>query len=801
MVATQPAAVPVASAKTTPRVMRPALPVLIALAGGIAAGNVLPIAPATYAWLALAAGVFALATVKRRRLATLALLLAFSLTGIGLLQVSHDRVAPSHLVLRIGPESHLARLRLRILTPATTRLTEHPFRQTTTAARAEALAIESEGHWLTCSGSLLLRISGESPALRPGQVIESLGTLSAIQGPENPGEYDWQAHFAQEGIRLRCGIGDGRAVRVVADEGEGWLWTCRRWVRQAFAAGFSTSQQLDRAALQTLLLGDNDDLLEQTWADFRATGTAHHLSISGMHVGIVAVIILLCTRSLLVSPRSALLVTLTCVLAYAAMTQPSPPVVRSVLLCLTLAAARLAGRNTDPLQALAVGVIAMLLYNPLDLANPGFQLSVAAVAGLLLWARPVQQWMESWEHEHDRMARQIRPPRGIWAVYHRLRAMAIEALAAGIVAHLITLPLVAWHFGQMNPYAIVCGIALAPFVGLALVAALSKTLLTLLIPPAASWLAAAAVLPSLVMRDVVGWMAHWPGSQFSAPPIPLWVLGLYGVLACLPVLPLIRQWRRAWIGPALAMLAGMLLPLWASLFVGPERGSLRLTVLSVGNGSAMLVQLPDGQSAMVDCGSMFNPRLFDGTIQPALRTLGVSKLDAVLLTHEDRDHVSALPDIVKAYHPSVFHHLASGEQPIRSRDCQVEVLAPDPATRLAGNDASAVLRIRYAGRSLLFTGDIQDKGISALLAQTGSLETDVLLAPHHGSAVAATARLLEAARPHWVLCSSAHSRSGRQAVFDRLCATRGKPTLRTGDAGAITVTINAKGAMDVRTWR
>jgi competence protein ComEC len=305
------------------------------------------------------------------------------------------------------------------------------------------------------------------------------------------------------------------------------------------------------------------------------------------------------------------------------------------------------------------------------------------------------------------------------------------------------------------------------------------------------------------MRNLVGWMAHWPGSQFGVPPIPLWLLGLYALLACLPVLPVIRQLRRAWIGPAAAMLTGMLLPLWAALLAGPERGSLRLTVLSVGNGSAMLVQFPDGQSAMVDCGAMFNPHLFDGTIQPALRTLGVSKLHAVLLTHEDHDHVSALPEIVKAYRPATFHHLAAGERPIssRARDCQVEVLAPNPASRLSGNDASAVLRIRYAGRSLMFTGDIEDKGLNELLAHAGSLETDVLLAPHHGSAVAATPRLLDATKPHWILCSSAHSRSGRQAAFDRLCQTRGKPPLRTGDTGAITVTIDAKGAMDVRTWR
>ena len=384
------------------------------------------------------------------------MLLALGIAGLTLAQTQRSYFAPDHLIHACPPEGTLTRLRLQIAEPSISRPGTGFTNQPLTSTPADAIAAEAASGWQPAGGRLLLRISGRCPALRPGQTIEAIGELTPIEPPSNPGTYDWQKHFAQDGILLRFHVADARVLTIVHDSGEPLIWKCRRIVREAFARGFPADRQLDRATLQTLLLGDADDRLEEVWADFRSSGTSHHLSISGMHIALFALVVTAITRCILLSPRKAMVLTLLCVIAYAAMTRPSPPIMRSVLLCIAVGAARLLGRNTDPVQCLFIGVLGMLIWSPMDLANPGFQLSVGTVAGLMLFSRPVRSWLDSWEHEHDRMARRIRPPTGWRALRHWLRDRATSILSAGFVAYLITLPLVAWHFGQVNPWAIVC---------------------------------------------------------------------------------------------------------------------------------------------------------------------------------------------------------------------------------------------------------------------------------------------------------------------------------------------------------
>ena len=780
---------------------RPALPLLMALMIGIAASVHLPVYAGRYAIAGLVCAALAIGCVRLAIIGRAFLLLSFVLLGIGWTQVRSDYFPADDLIHCAGSDPVLTQLEFRIAEPVTVREDPSPSNSFRSATVAQATRIGSGGIWTPCSGKLLLRISGDASHLRPGHILQGIGDLSQIGPPENPGVYDWQSHFAQQGIRLRFSIHEPRQMQLTGDQGEGLLWKSRRIVREGLAAGFQSSQQTDRATLQALLLGDSDELLEQTWADFRASGTAHHLSISGLHIAIVALVVLALTKCLRFSPRNTLLLTLLLVIFYATMTRPSPPIWRSVLLCIAIGVARLLARNTDPVQCLATGVFVMLMLNPLDLFNPGLQLSAGAVAGLMLFARPMAHWISSWENIHDRMARIISPPTGLRRFVQGLRNWSVEVLSAGIVAHLITLPLVAWHFGQINPWAIVCSIALTPFVAVALIAALFKTLLTLAIPSLAGPAAVVAASTSHLLRAVVGYMAHWPLAQYMLPPLPFWLLLGYALLVVLPLLPRLRQMRMVWLGPAAAFVAGFFLPVWAIIAAPADAGQLRLIIMSVGNGSSMLVQFPDGKAAMIDCGAMFQPDLYATTIEPVLRNQRVRHLDAVILTHEDMDHNSALQDLQAAYTPRIYRHLrADDELAAMSADksYQLQVIGPPALSHLKGNDASAVVRLTYAGRSILFTGDIQDDGIAYLLLTRPEVRSDILIAPHHGSSVAATPQLLDAVAPTWVLCSSAHQPSARQRKFDGLCQHR--QLLRTGEYGAITVGITSQGEISVTSF-
>src|SRR5262249_28259353 len=150
-----------------------------------------------------------------------------------------------------------------------------------------------------------------------------------------------------------------------------WL---RARSRELLAEGFSAERSLDHALLRALLLGDNDPELRDIQEQFRKTGTSHHLSISGMHIAVLGACIYWICRLLRVRPRASVWIAMIFVVIYGVAALPSPPVVRSVLLCLFFGSGVLLRRARDPVQLLALSVFAMLIYHPLDLYNAGFQL-------------------------------------------------------------------------------------------------------------------------------------------------------------------------------------------------------------------------------------------------------------------------------------------------------------------------------------------------------------------------------------------------------------------------------------------
>ena len=776
---------------------RPALWILLFLFIGILLHDRLPVHPILYASLA-AAWALAACLFRRHHVLSITLLAPAILTiGLATAQVQRYWFAPDHLIHQVGADPVLTRLRLRIVEPLIIRASDRGLESAATVA--QVLAARSDQGWRPQSGKLLVRLQPPAAGWRPGVVVQAIGDLSRIEAPANPGEYDWQLHFAAENIALRFSVKHAQESRILADTGQGLLWLARLKVRHALDAGFGDKRQLDRALLQALLLGDNDDRLEEVWTDFRRSGTAHHLSIGGMHIAAMSWVVLLLCILLMLHPRNALLITLTFAIGYALLTKPSPPVLRSVLMCSAAGLALLMRRNTDILQCLCVGACAMLLINPLDALNPGFQLSVGTVIGMILLTRPLQTLIGAFEHQHDRMARRIRPPTGIAAIVWFLRNRAVSLLAAGVIAWIVSMPVIALQFRQINSWAVPCSILLEPIVLLALLTGLAKMALSLVIPPIGAIFAPIAAIPSAWMRESVSLMAHLPGSELPTCPIPVWLLLPYFALVALPLLPSLRRRRIAWLGPALAAFLACLLPLWTYAHAQMQRDGLRLTILSVGNGSCAVLELPSGQTAMVDCGTLFGDRLFDMTIQPFLRDRGILRVNHLLITHADRDHNSALPDMVAAYQPQTHLHATLGQTQPLDDQCRYEILWPPPGTPLTGNNASSVIRISYANQSILFAGDIEEQAIQGLLQSGQNLRATLLLAPHHGSAVLSTPQFIQAVAPDQIICSSGSRLSGRQKAFDALLLPR--TAFRTGRLGAVIVQINPAGQVNLQPFR
>jgi competence protein ComEC len=399
------------------------------------------------------------------------------------------------------------------------------------------------------------------------------------------------------------------------------------------------------------------------------------------------------------------------------------------------------------------------------------------------------------------------------------------------------MPLIAFHFEQLNPWAVVAGIVLAPIVMMALVGGLLKVLLSLLWPGLSGAWAAMAGLPVGWMRTVVDWLAALPGGDVPVPPPPvLLILGFYGLL-----LPMLWPCHRAGLrwclrGGRVAVLALIVaLPFQVGFTArGAGAGTTRVTLLSVGAGQCAVVEPPSGRTVIIDAGSTGMTDLVARCLGPYLRHRRCTSIDTVAVSHPDYDHFSAVAEVVHAYGvrevltsshfaeqarrspaaESLLETLADAHRPPRlvargqviplGRDTSLEVLWPpaDAPARAAQNDESLVLKLTHAGRSILFTGDIQDVAMAGLLREPDKLRADVLVAPHHGSCEKLTADFVRAVSPAYIVSSNDRSLTSKQREFDRIAAAAlatDHPLLRTHRCGAVSVTFDASGRAAVET--
>ncbi len=773
--------------------------------------------PGAYGALAAVAGVLALVLTRRLAFAAVVLIaIGFALLGIAAAQLTWYRTAGDDIVHYSTAEPRVAQVRLRIDdVPRQTPAQNHrPAGQSTTA---RILAVATGDGWQAAGGSIHLRVSDDSRALKLGDEVEAVGELIRIERPGNPGEYDWQHYQRVRGIYCTLSCDGADAVTVIASHGEGLLDRARRVVRKALAQGFAEDRPVELALTRALLLGDSDRVLDEVREDFRRTGTTHHLTISGMHIGVLTGFVYLLCRLLRVRPGGSVWVAIVFAILYGLVTVPSPPILRSVLMCVAVGSGLILRRRLAVINLLALCLVIILLIQPMDLFDPGFQLSFGCVAGLMLLASGLSRFFLSLENEHVRIARQIQPLTGLALWRLKARHLLLDAMGAGLVAWTISMPVIALHFRQINPWAIPASIVLAPAVIVTLICGLLKVVLTLLIPASAGLLAIPTQWAAGAMRWMVGMMAVMPGSDAPMPPIPLAAMLGYFALLLAPLVPPWRERRAVWIAPALAAMLGISIPLLATVASRHTTADVRLTCLSVGAGSCGVVELPGGHCIMVDAGAM-TPGIYQRVIDPFLRYQGITAIDTLYLTHGDSDHTNAAGELIAAGRvrglavhegqSGIADVLAAANQagvPVRTvhqgdalqhGSVKIDVLWPPQGEVLKGNDASLVLRLESAGQSILFTGDIGERPRRELSRKAP--RADILVAPHHGSATAWTAELLASVSPRAIISSDGRQIYSTQTKFQDLAGAM--PLYHTRNRGALTVELSPGEVPQITGW-
>ena len=593
--------------------------------------------------------------------------------------------------------------------------------------------------------------------------------------------FEYREYLARQGIAAVMSF--PRAALV--EEGQG-SWALGRVyaLRHRLADSLQEALPQPHAALaQAMLLGLRDDIPDDVSEDFRETGTGHLLAISGLHVGVLLGLTLAASRAALGGGRWYLLAPLAALWLYALLSGMAPPVVRASIMGTLFLAARFSGRPGAGLPALSVAAGVMAGLDPALLHSVSFYLSVTAMAGLLLLARPFESHLNA-------LLQSRLSERGLLLRWSKGLA---AALAVSLAVTVGTLPLLGFTFEGVSLLGIPTTLLALPALPLLLVGSALTGALGLVWAPLGIAAGIVAWIPLSYLLWLLAAFDALPGGVFGAGMTgPLILVLHYVLLLRKPARDLVRKlvrlafqgdvWRLRgfrvpfrWATPALAVAAALL---WMGALSAPD-GKLHVTFLDVGQGDATLIVTPSGRQVLVDGGP--DPRV-------VMQGLGARlpfwdrRLDVIALTHPHGDHLSGLLGVLDRYDADLFLHrradypsaeYARWEQALAEREGRstlleaqrgyridlgdgvvLEVLHPGPVT-IEGetNNNSLVLRLSYGKVVFLLTGDIETPVESALVARGAPLDATVLKVGHHGSTTSSSAPFLEAVSPSLAVVS------------------------------------------------
>lgn len=625
-------------------------------------------------------------------------------------------------------------------------------------------------------GKIVLSIRHPRYRPSPGQSLEALLRIVPARGFGNPGGWDYGWYWQRQGVFWRAWP-VGKAPLKWGDPPDDILWQLKSRLRHAVAESVPETQ--GGAMILALTTGDKSLLSSDTMNATRSAGLAHTLALSGLHVGFVAamgfglaLLVGWIYPPVLLSiprPKLAVLMAAPLVLGYAWLGQPSASLVRAATMFGFWGFLLLQGRGRVLMDGLFFALLTILFVTPMAAFDLSLQMSVVAVAGIGLM------------YPHFRS---LFLAGGSWP--RQFVRGAIGIVCMSVCANIALLPLVSWYFGTMSPN-ILFNLLWLPVLGLVIMPlGLVGMLLTVF-----SW-------TQFIGSVLLGWAAQvadvllnllYTADTAGLTPVfavlrPLWPEMLGCSVLLIVVVSIIRSSRRVPVELAAIGFVLLVFP-HVSFMVSDAQDEVKLTMLDVGLGQALVVSLPGGHRWLVDGGG--GSRTFDlgeAVVAPALTHGRPPRLDGVFMTHPDVDHSHGLPFIFDRFQVGAFYtngmmprgltgnrmrrvlarkHLHP--QPLTSHDvvsltdnAVFEVVHPGPQFKSGkANERSLVMRLVWKGLPLaLLPGDVEKAGIDAILLEEKDIRAEVLVLPHHGSRSSLDPRFNKAVAPRTVLCSNGY---------------------------------------------
>ncbi|HPF39100.1 MAG TPA: ComEC/Rec2 family competence protein [Phycisphaerae bacterium] len=820
----------------------PLLPVALGLIAGVTLDNTVPLSPEVIVGVTFAGALLGIVALRSRRHARVTLCAA--------LLVSAATGAVRHAVrMRYLPDHHIARIvedepRIRTLcgrVVTSPRIVERPRDQAVaypTAPRTRFIlditSVDGAAGPIPATGRLSVTVKEPMPLLQLGDEVRITGRLYRPLPPANPGAYDWSLLLRRDGVHAALSTDHAAAVvtlrRKVAGPVDTLLHAARDRARQYLLDECVVESDPAAGVLSAMVLGRRSQVDQTLNEAFVRTGAAHFLAASGLHVGWLALIGWWLARMIGLSNRQCAVLVALLIIAYTMLAEPRPSIMRAgaigVLACVGIYRAGV----TNTLNWLSAAVILLLMLDPTDVFRPAFQFSFVAVLSIV-YLRPI---VDAFLTRHIRAFQKLdaldaavdaavpipltpKLPRRRELVANELLRAVRLTFTASVAAWIANVPLASYHFNRFAPFGWLYNLVL--WIPAFLVTALGflKVLLALVFPSSVILTGPLLQVAINAFLSLVRALAAIPGGLVEgASPSLLWVAAIYTMLILRIRFPM-RFDKRAFTPLIyIALLLWFLIPArWAKR----DSGALNVWILAVGDGTGIVIELPDSRTMLFDFGTR-SPFDASTTATAFLDHRAIDEIETAFITHANFDHYGAMPSIQRKVPirrvivSDQFDHfvkesggaarffrslrqtgdgmeIVAGPKTWRDASgVEFEILGPIAAADgrpPSANDSSLALRLTYQGHSILLTGDQSEWGLGHLLARP-EIHADALVLPHHGAVAHNTQRFIDRVNPRIAIRSTGQRRDMTTNGIERLVGTA-RTYLTTADDGCIRLRI------------
>lgn len=634
-------------------------------------------------------------------------------------------------------------------------------------------------------------------SLKIGNKVELIGSIIKPRDKRNIGEFDFENYLANRQIHALLNVDNILNIKIISKQSDAilnFIFIVRKKIDEIIASYHNKSTA---ALLRGLILADRSLIDYEIKNEFINAGVIHVLAVSGLHVGFIALIFVFLFQRLNIYARY--LFTIFGLLLFMLITNAPPSVTRATTMAIAMLLSPLTSRKYNSINAIVLSAFIILLINPNELFNPGFQLSFAAVLSIILFYPPLRNIIIKLN------------------IKSKIITYILLFSVVSIAAQIGTLPFVLFYFHKLSIIALIANIIVIPLIAIII----GLGLFTLFIQFISSSIAFYYATANEALAYILFMITNRLGNLTLAF-IPINQFSLFDSIIFYFILTFtFCNWKKltTWLSKTIVII---LIPLLTFSWLNIDNNDympnnvLSVMAIDVGQGDSFLIKFPNGKTALIDAGNA--DKYFDNgkrIIEPLLLNLGIEKVDYGFISHIDSDHYRGFLSLIKDKKVKVIYKPKLDST--NKNDIELEKLLNaysipykyyskeimkignvrfyilnDTSNyyykSLSSNDKSGVFKIVYGNNSFLFTGDAGIKTEKYLINRYGKfLDSDILKAGHHGSRTSTSEPFLNSVRPKYAIISAGVANRfhhPHKEVLVRLLKRKIK-SFRTDKSGAI----------------